>query len=156
MLERKDWLSVMRRYFVVLASAHLLWEFLQFPLYTLWWKGTPGEIVFAALHCTGGDLVIAGISFLGSLLLVGTSRWPMENFFPVAMLTILTGLGYTVFSEWLNTEIRGSWAYTEFMPTLPLIGTGLAPFAQWIVVPIAAFWWAKPRTKAIKADKDSD
>jgi hypothetical protein len=47
-----------------------------------------------------------------------------------------------VFSEWLNTEIRGSWAYTLAMPTLPVVGTGLAPLAQWIVIPLGAFWWA--------------
>ena len=49
---------------------------------------------------------------------------------------------YTIFSEWLNTEIRGSWAYSELMPTLPLIDAGLAPFSQWIVIPLAALWWA--------------
>ena len=61
----------------------------------------------------------------------------------MALATILGGLAYTVFSEWLNTEIRGSWAYSEWMPTLPLIGAGLSPFAQWIIVPIVAFWWAR-------------
>jgi hypothetical protein len=34
------------------------------------------------------------------------------------MLTaILFGLGYTVFSEWLNTQVRQSWSYTEAMPS---------------------------------------
>jgi hypothetical protein len=61
----------------------------------------------------------------------------------VASLTIVGGLAYTIFSEWLNTEIRGSWAYSAWMPTLPLIGAGLSPFAQWIAVPVVAFWWAR-------------
>jgi hypothetical protein len=50
---------------------------------------------------------------------------------------------YTVFSEWLNTEVRGSWAYSEFMPVLPVIDAGLSPLAQWIIIPFAAFWWAR-------------
>ena len=29
------------------------------PLYTLWSTDTVGEIVFAAVHCTGGDILIA-------------------------------------------------------------------------------------------------
>jgi hypothetical protein len=29
------------------------------------------------------------------------------------------------------------------MPMLPVIGTGLSPLAQGIVIPIAAFWWAR-------------
>jgi hypothetical protein len=35
----------------------------------------------------------------------------------------------------VNVEIRGSWAYSERMPRLPVTGTGLAPLAQWIVLP---------------------
>lgn len=136
------WLHTMRRYFIVVVAGNLTWEFMQFPLYTLWWEGTPGQIVFAALHCTGGDILIAGASFVGSLLFLGSTRWPHERFRSVAALTLVAGLTYTMFSEWLNTEIRGSWAYTDLMPTLPVIGVGLAPLAQWIVVPLAAFWWA--------------
>ena len=55
---------------------------------------------------------------------------------------------YTVFSEWLNTEIRGSWAYSELMPVVPVLEAGLSPVAQWIVIPIAAFWWARPAPTA--------
>jgi len=36
-----------------------------------------------------------------------------------------------------------NWAYSEFMPTLPVTGTGLSPLAQWIVIPLIAFWWAR-------------
>jgi hypothetical protein len=52
------------------------------------------------------------------------------------MLTaILLGLCYTVFSEWLNTQVRQSWSYTEAMPLVPPLGTGLAPLLQWLIVP---------------------
>ena len=100
------------------------------PLYTIWRSGSAGEIVFAATHCTGGDILIAGACLFGSLVAIGHTQWPRKNFRHVAGLTIATGLGYTIFSEWLNTEIRGAWAYTEFMPVLPVIGTGLSPFLQ--------------------------
>jgi hypothetical protein len=65
------------------------------------------------------------------------------RFHLVGVLALGSGLAYTIFSEWLNTEIRDSWAYTEWMPTLPLIGYGLAPFAQWLLVPPLALWWAR-------------
>jgi hypothetical protein len=32
------------------------------------------------------------------------------------------------------------------MPIVPLIGAGLSPFAQWITVPVVAFWWAVARS----------
>jgi hypothetical protein len=51
------------------------------------------------------------------------------------------GIGYTVFSEWLNVVIRAAWAYSEWMPVIPLFGhkIGLSPLLQWIVVPAVAF-----------------
>lgn len=138
-----DWLSALRRYIAASALGNLLWEFAQLPLYTVWHEGSPEEIVFAAVHCTGGDVLIATMSLIAGLLLAGARRWPHVRFAAVASIAVPGGLAYTIFSEWLNTEIRGSWAYSEWMPELPLIGAGLSPFAQWLVVPIAALWWAR-------------
>lgn len=137
-----DWLETVRRYLTVIAVGNLLWEFAQLPLYTIWYEGSTMEILFAVAHCTGGDVLIAGTALLGALLIAGDRRWPQARFRAVAAIAILGGLAYTIFSEWLNTEIRGSWAYTEAMPQLPLVGAGIAPLAQWIVVPLIAFWWA--------------
>jgi hypothetical protein len=53
------------------------------------------------------------------------------------------GLGYTIFSEWLNIVVRKSWAYSDLMPVIPVIDAGLSPVAQWIVLPLAGFWWAR-------------
>lgn len=140
----------MRRYFVCIGVANLVWEFAQLPLYTLWWEGTPGEIVFAAVHCTGGDILIAGATLLCVLLVVGSERWPHDGYWLVASFTVVVSLAYTIFSEWLNTEIRGSWAYDELMPALLLIGTGVSPLAQWIVIPTLAFRWARPSKDAVR------
>lgn len=95
------------------------------------------------LHCTLGDLLIATSALLGALVLMGNRRWPHGRFGRVGATAVAAGVLYTVFSEWLNTEIRGSWAYTPDMPRLPLTGTGLAPFAQWLVVPTLALMWAR-------------
>lgn len=144
-----DWLGALRRYLIAVALGNLAWEVAQLPLYTIWYEGSTSEILFAAFHCTGGDLLIASMAVLAALLLAGDRRWPNARFRSVAVIAILGGLAYTLFSEWLNTEIRGSWAYAELMPQLPLIGTGVSPFAQWLVVPLAAFWWAgRPFTRA--------
>lgn len=66
------------------------------------------------------------------------------------MLAIIFAISYTIFSEWLNTDMRRSWAYNDLMPRLPLIGTGLSPLIQWLLVPMSAFWLARPRVD--KAD----
>ena len=142
------WLVVLWRYFVLAIPAHLAWESVQLPLYTIWYEDTPGKIAFAVIHCTGGDAMITSLSLMGALLLFGNRRWPEEHYIAVAAPAVLAGVAYTIFSEWHNTEVRGSWAYSNLMPTLPGIGTGLSPFLQWLVIPITAFWWARPRRAA--------
>lgn len=132
------WLPALRRYLAVGAAGHLLWEALQLPLYTIWTEGTAAEIAFAALHCTAGDVLIALATLMGALILAGTPRWPVERFAAIAVLTLLFGVGYTVYSEWLNVNVRGSWAYAPSMPTIPPLGTGLTPVLQWVAIPILA------------------
>ena len=139
------WLSAIRRYLAVIAVGNLLWEFAHMPLYTLWWTGTAGEIVFAAVHCTGGDVLIATASLVLALIAVGSPAWPSERFLPVAVAAMALGLGYTAFSEWLNIGVRRAWAYSDLMPVLPWFGTGLSPLAQWLVVPALAFRSVWPR-----------
>lgn len=126
-----------------MAALNLAWEAAHLPLYTLWREGTFGEIAFAVVHCTGGDVLIATASLILALLLLAERTWPDRGFPRVAAATVAFGVGYTVFSEWLNAEVRGSWAYTDRMPVVPVLGTGLSPLAQWLVVPAAAFWWAR-------------
>lgn len=138
------WLAVLRCYLVFIAISNLIWEIAQLPLYTIWTDGTPAEIAFAVVHCTAGDVLIAGIAILSALLILGTKQWPNERYWTVAIAATVTGIGITIYSEWLNTEVRGSWAYTDLMPTLPLLGAGLSPVAQWIVLPIIAFWRFRP------------
>jgi hypothetical protein len=143
------WLIVLRRYALAIVLGNLLWELAHLPLYTIWYEGGADKILFAAVHCTGGDVLIAGAALLASLLVLGDHRWPYGSYHTVATAAVLGGVGYTVYSEWLNTEIRGSWAYTDWMPQLPVVGTGLSPLAQWLIIPPTAFWWARRPVMAL-------
>jgi len=40
-----------------------------------------------------------------------------------------------VYGEHLNVDVRRSWTDSDLMPRLPLLGTGLSPIIQWVVVP---------------------
>ncbi len=124
------------------AAANLIWEFAHMPLYSLWETGSAGEIIFAAVHCTGGDILIALSAIMLSLFLFGNGTWPAERRVPVVAGAVACGLAYTIFSEWLNIEVREAWAYRELMPVIPLLDAGLSPVLQWIIVPLAGFWWA--------------
>ncbi len=129
------------RYIGAVAAGNLLWEVLQLPLYTLWWTARPPYLLFAALHCWVGDLLIASFSLFFGIVVAGR-RWPSCNYVLAGAVAVLSGLVYTVFSEWLNVTVRESWAYTAAMPRVPPLGTGLSPLLQWVIVPIAGFVWA--------------
>ncbi len=132
------WRSALGRYLAVLAMGSLAWEFAQMPLYTLWRTGSARDIAFAALHCAGGDVLIGGASLAGGLLLFGAASWPHTRFLPVAAAAMALGLGFTLWIEHAATA-RGIWTYSDLMPVVPGLGTGLAPLAQWVVVPALAF-----------------
>ena len=141
---RNAWLIAFRRYLGFAAIANLLWEFAHLPLYSVWTEGGWREIAFAAVHCTGGDVLIGTAALVLALLLIG-GGWPVDPrvYRQVAALTVSFGLAYTVFSEWLNIVVRKSWAYSELMPVIPIIDAGLSPVLQWIAIPVAAFWLAR-------------
>lgn len=140
------WLAAIRRYLVVAAAGNLVWETAQLPLYTLWRTDSARAIVRAILHCTAGDIVIAMGALIFALAAVGSAQWPDERGITVAVAVIAIGVAYTIGSEYVNTAVRRSWAYTEWMPTLPWIGTGLVPLSQWVAVPAAALLSARHST----------
>jgi len=121
---------------------NLVWEFAHLPLYTIWESAPVSDIVFAAVHCTGGDILIALSSVMLVLLLAGNAAWPVTAYRRVAVLTVIVGLAYTLFSEWLNVKLLGAWAYRDAMPLIPAVGIGASPVIQWLIIPSIAFWWA--------------
>jgi hypothetical protein len=126
------------RYLAIVVPANLAWEAAQIPLYTIWHEAPPAEIGFAILHCTGGDALIAAASLGLAMLVFGGWPWPMDRsrLRRVAAASIVIAVGYTIFSEWLNVSVRGSWAYSRWMPTILGIGASL----QWVATPIFGFW----------------
>ena len=136
-----DWATALRRYVLASLVLHLVWEVVQLPLYTIWLEPLSSQ-AFAVLHCTVGDLMIAGLSLLAAHALIATADWPRSELRRVWLLLLVFGVGYTIYSEWMNVNVRSNWTYAPTMPTLPLIGTGLSPLLQWIFVPTVALWFA--------------
>jgi hypothetical protein len=145
---RSDWLTAFRRYLAAAAVGHLVWESAQLPLYTLWATASPGEMAWAVVHCTAGDIGIAAAALAVALIVFGRSGWPAERFGAAAAATITAGIAYTVYSEWLNTVVRQSWTYAEAMPVVPPLGTGLAPLLQWVAIPALSLWAARRSSSA--------
>lgn len=49
---------------------------------------------------------------------VGIDDVPAERMLPVVAGTVILGLVYAVFSEWLKIKIRKAWAYRDLMPVI--------------------------------------
>ncbi len=59
----------------------------------------------------------------------------------VAFLVI--GLVITIVFELLATGPLNRWEYGELMPVIPVIGIGVTPVAQWVILPLLQLWFVK-------------
>lgn len=136
-------LAYLRTYVLVIAVASVVWESGQMPLYTLWRTGTPEELVLDVLTCTMANMAIATASLVAGILLTGPiTRWERVSVGTLA-ITCLVGVGYTIYSEWMNVYVKGTWAYSDLMPIVPGLDVGASPLVQWIVLPSVAILFAE-------------
>jgi len=148
--DRDAWGWIGLRFLPAFAPLMLAWEIAQLPLYTIWTEASGVYIAFAVAHCTLGDLLIGGAALFIALLLTregGIAGWRWRR---LALLVAPLGVAYTAFSEWMNTEVLGSWAYASSMPTVAIAGAeiGVAPLLQWLLVPPIALALARRRAVA--------
>ena len=122
---------------------HFTWEFLQAPLFRNMQNATHMDGIKICLQATLGDMVIALIAFWLTSFLAGTRQWPAQPYRRTLAAWLSTGLAITVALEFYSTEIAERWAYGASMPRLPVIGTGIAPVIQWIVVPLLVLWYMR-------------
>lgn len=120
-------LGCVRRYLVFLAAGNLAWETFHMPLYGLWETGTYRQIIVYGLHCLAGDILIGMSALVMAILVFGDEGWPANGYRRVATWAIVFGFGYTVGSEWYNVQFAGRWAYSEWMPLIPVLGVGVSP-----------------------------
>lgn len=114
---------------------HFVWEMWQVPFFagmpsTSHWSG-----VGICTQATFGDSAMAVTAFWGAAALRRSRFWfenPRAGEWAVYMAI---GLGLTLAFEWLATGPLERWSYGPDMPRLPVLGTGLLPTLQWLVVP---------------------
>lgn len=120
---------------VVLAFAfHTTWEMLQDPLYAGLATRAHAEVRSACLKAASGDVGITLIAFYAAALVAWSRLWFVSPAVVAVAVWFLTGLLITVGLEWRATA-EGVWLYAPSMPVVPILRVGLAPLAQWIVIP---------------------
>jgi hypothetical protein len=134
-IDRSSLRWIARRYVPWLAALNLAWEAAHLPLYTLWSKAGAAYLAFSVLHCTLGDVLIGALALLACLVVLPARSRALA----IPLLAAVT-IGYTVFSEWLNTVILETWTYSELMPVVQFhsLRIGLSPLLQALVLPASA------------------
>lgn len=147
--DRRAWRLIAYGYLPWFAMLNLAWEAAHVRFYTLWNEAQPAYIAFSVVHCTLGDVLIGGLALFLALILDREGELAEWRWLRIALLALVFGVGYTIFSEWMNVTILRSWVYGESMPRLNLAGTeiGLTPLAQWLVVPPFALYLARKTRK---------
>lgn len=122
---------------------NFVWEFRQVSFYR---DMPPAPHWSTTKFCpvaSAGDAVIALVSFWAVVVITRTRAWVLKPSARHVALFAMVGIVMTVDAEWVATELLGRWTYADRMPTLPLIGTGLLPLLQWMILPPLVVWFVR-------------
>jgi hypothetical protein len=129
---------------------NLAWEFWQIPFFVGMadqphWLG-----VKICTQSTLGDVAILLAAFWITAIAAHTRNWVLLPRRQDLAIFLGVGIIATMLFESMATGLAGRWAYTMNMPRLPVIGTGLLPLLQWLVIPPLVLWFAR---RQIKGDR---
>jgi hypothetical protein len=99
--------------------------------------------VVICTQATFGDVVIALLAFWAVVATARSREWIIQPTFLQSTMFVAVGVAITVVMEALATGPLERWAYTDSMPVLPVLGTGLFPLLQWIVLPPLVIWFVR-------------
>lgn len=119
---------------------NLPWELWQIPLF----KGVASlahrDGVIMCIRAAMGDAVISLFAFWLVAVTARSRGWIQRPSVVTLAAFVAVGLVATVVLEYWATRIGGRWEYAEAMPRLPLLGTGLTPLLQWLLLPLLVVW----------------
>ncbi|MGB3755651.1 MAG: hypothetical protein WBA07_04665 [Rivularia sp. (in: cyanobacteria)] len=92
---------------------------------------------------TFGDVLIALTGFWTVAFFSKSRCWFRQPKWWQLSIFILVSLVITIIFEKLATGVLNRWEYADIMPTLPVLGTGLTPIIQWIIIPLIIIWFVK-------------
>lgn len=116
------------------------WEMLQVPFFRGMADAPHWRATLFCLRATGGDVVIMVAAYAsvawrrGRDWLVRGGAAPVGRFIGIAFVISLA-------VEALSVHAWSRWAYSPAMPVI--LGVGLLPLLQWILLPPAALWLAR-------------
>lgn len=131
--------------FVFAVLLDFPWEFLQAPLFEGMADAPHWRAVQRCSIATLGDGGIMLIAFWSVAAVSRRREWLLKPILPQVLGFMAIGLVITIVVERLATAGLWPmpWAYAEAMPIVPLLGAGLSPLLQWVVLPPLVVWFVR-------------
>lgn len=147
MLKNRRIFSTITTLFVISVPLNFIWELAQMPLYV-----DNGNLLNFARHCiipSLGDGVILLIIFGVGWRVLRRADWFVQPTASVYAFMLVSGLIIAIVIEWVAVYGMSRWSYTTRMPVLPVLGVGLSPVLQMLLLPPVIFkataWWLERR-----------
>jgi hypothetical protein len=107
------------------------------------------DIVNNCTLATFGDAGISIIAFATVAILSKSRRWILQPNWRQIGVFISVGIIITIIFEVFATGVLNIWQYSDAMLTLPVLGTGLSPVLQWLIIPPLIVWFVKRQLSPI-------
>jgi len=114
---------------------NFVWEMWQVPFYQGLSSMDHMNAVRICTQASIGDGVISLLAFWSAASVVRSRRWFLSPTPMPVLMYWAVGIVITIVLEWLATGSLDRWQYSEAMPRLPVLGTGLLPLLQWTLLP---------------------
>ena len=128
---------------------NFFWEIQQMPFFRVSPEFGYTDIVNNCTLATFGDAGISIIAFATVAVLFKSRRWILQpNWWQIGIF-ISVGIIITIIFEVFATGVLNIWQYSDAMPTLPVLGTGLSPVFQWLIIPPLIIWFVRRQLSPI-------
>jgi hypothetical protein len=125
---------------------NFVWEMWQMPYYVGFNSLDHMSVVRTCTQASLGDGVISVLAFWSGAAIARSRGWIYTLPISSTVTYLASGVVITIFMEWLATEVWDRWEYASIMPELPILGTGMLPMLQWLILPPLILWVARQQT----------
>lgn len=141
-------------FFTFAALLNLPWEFMQVPLYAGMANAQHWDAILVCTRATLGDGLIMLAAYWAAAMAARDRYWFADWKWLELALFVASGVLITLVLEHFATRSTlpaWGWRYSEAMPVVPGVGVGLAPLAQWVLLPPLALWLVRRQIEGAHA-----
>jgi len=143
--------------FLLAIPLHLIWEVAQIRAYEFPETGLMTDVIGCLLP-TLGDGLMTLIIFWTGWAVFRDSRWILKPALKGYLLMFVIGIFLAIIVELNALYLTGAWRYSEQMITISVLGVGLPPLLQMVLLPpitAVLLRWIWRKTETIKLIKVS-